>query len=313
MPTMGAVKHLSSGNVVILGGHNVAGRVSSSGVRLKDVLASNDHASIMWKEGRWEVRDLGSTNGTFVGDARVWPREPTPFAVGVILRFGCDAERWEVIDDHGPVAMAFHQGSVEARAAEDGLLALPDPDDVQISVVEDVAGMWFVELLDGSRRPVNDGERLTVAGQTWELRVPPAAMPSVGTQEDRQERPPATPLNNIALRFHVSLDQEHVRLEALDGAKVIQLGERSSFYMLLVLARHRMEEAEAGVPEPDQGWYHVVDLATALGVDERSLNVTVFRARQAVARAGVEGAEGIVERRLREVRIGTRNLQEIKS
>lgn len=294
---------------MVLSIHNVAGRAPASAVGLEDQMASNDHASIRWSGARWEVRDLGSRNGTFIGATRVAPKENAHLARGGVLKLGCDAEQWELVDDRGPVAIARCAETGEVRAAEGGLLALPSLDELVVSVVEDAANRWFVEAADGVRQPAVDGASIRTGDRTWELTVPPAS-PLTGTFEDK----PALSLATIALRFHVSLDEEHVRIDAVDGARVVPLGERAGFYMLLVLARRRIEEAQGGaLPEAERGWYHVIDLLKALGMEERNLNVTVFRLREVFAKAGVDGAEGIVQRRSREIRIGTGRLEEIKA
>lgn len=309
MQLMGVLKHVSSGKSVTLPAHAVAGRAPSCAVRLAHQSASNNHASVFWTGERWEVRDLGSTNGTSVDETTVPLKENAHLERGAVVRFGCDAERWALIDDGGPVALARSPSTGEVRRAEDGLLALPDLGDVLVSVVMDSAGMWFVETSEGSRRPAKDREQITIAGKPWELEVP-SYVPVAGTHKAR----PSPQLASLTLRFHVSRDEEHVRLEALDGDAVLSLGERSCFYPLLLLARERCEDAaDPSLPESEHGWLHVVDLIGALAVDERHLNVSVHRVREAFGKAGVMGAEGIVQRRPRQMRIGVGSLVEIKA
>src|SRR2546430_11131188 len=54
-----------------LGGRVVAGRDPSAAIPLEDPESSRQHASITAQEGGAVVEDLGSTNGTFVGDERL--------------------------------------------------------------------------------------------------------------------------------------------------------------------------------------------------------------------------------------------------
>src|SRR3954453_12778435 len=54
-----------------LAGSLVAGRDPSAAIPLEDAEASRQHASITAREGGAVVEDLGSTNGTFVGDERL--------------------------------------------------------------------------------------------------------------------------------------------------------------------------------------------------------------------------------------------------
>jgi hypothetical protein len=53
---------------------------------LDDDFASGRHARIYRKEDGWFVEDLGSTNGTYLGAARL--TEPMPLEVGSTLRIG---------------------------------------------------------------------------------------------------------------------------------------------------------------------------------------------------------------------------------
>ncbi|HSK22145.1 MAG TPA: FHA domain-containing protein [Egicoccus sp.] len=70
-----------------LGGHGVTlGRSAGVDVVVDDVYVSDEHAQILPDDGGWSVRDLGSTNGTYLNGAKV--TRPTPLAVGDELRLG---------------------------------------------------------------------------------------------------------------------------------------------------------------------------------------------------------------------------------
>lgn len=292
---------------MVLAAHAVAGRAPGSAVRLADHAASNDHSSVFWNGERWQVRDLASTNGTWVDGRLVEAGANVDVKRGSVLQFGCSAERWELTDDRGPMVVAHALSTGEERQAVDGLLALPDADSVLVSIFIDTAGRWLLEGSDGLQRPVSDKEEITVAEERWALTVPPAS-PIAGTYKTA----PSLSLATSTLRFHVSRDEEHVRIEVVDGGDVLEIGQRTHFYALLLLARERRKDAGRGDrPEDEQGWIHVVDLARQLRVEEKYLNVLLFRARQAFAKAGL-GAE-IVQRRRREIRIATGRVEEIKA
>jgi len=75
------------GTSIPLGGAPVTiGRAPTSTVVIEDDYASANHARIVPGDGEWIVEDLGSTNGTFVGNKRV--TTPVPLPVGVPLRVG---------------------------------------------------------------------------------------------------------------------------------------------------------------------------------------------------------------------------------
>ena len=73
--------------IIPLSGHGVVlGRGVTADVHVEDVYVSDEHAQILPDDGSWSIRDLGSTNGTFLNGAKV--TRPTPLAVGDQLRFG---------------------------------------------------------------------------------------------------------------------------------------------------------------------------------------------------------------------------------
>jgi pSer/pThr/pTyr-binding forkhead associated (FHA) protein len=62
------------------------GRADDSTLVLTDDYASSRHARLVPGEGAWLVEDLGSTNGTYLGSAKV--TRPTPVPIGQPIRIG---------------------------------------------------------------------------------------------------------------------------------------------------------------------------------------------------------------------------------
>ncbi|MEX2289197.1 MAG: FHA domain-containing protein [Mycobacteriales bacterium] len=76
-----------AGTTVGLGEDPVTlGRADDSTLVLTDDYASTRHARLFPGEGHWLVEDLGSTNGTYLGNAKVV--RPTPVPVGSPIRIG---------------------------------------------------------------------------------------------------------------------------------------------------------------------------------------------------------------------------------
>lgn len=72
------------------------GRVEDNGLRIDDGSVSSHHAEIVYEGGAYKVRDLGSTNGTFVNDA---PVTEVTLKGSDLVRFGsvrCQFETEEV-------------------------------------------------------------------------------------------------------------------------------------------------------------------------------------------------------------------------
>lgn len=76
-----------SPRVIGLRGHGLLfGRGDGVDVFVDDLYVSDEHAEILPDDGSWSIRDLGSTNGTFLNGAKV--TRPTPLAAGDQLRLG---------------------------------------------------------------------------------------------------------------------------------------------------------------------------------------------------------------------------------
>jgi pSer/pThr/pTyr-binding forkhead associated (FHA) protein len=62
------------------------GRGSDAAIRLDDDYVSTRHARIASSGDQWFVEDLGSTNGTYIGSARL--TQPTTVSLGTQIRIG---------------------------------------------------------------------------------------------------------------------------------------------------------------------------------------------------------------------------------
>lgn len=70
----------------LTGSEITMGRGNDVTLPLGDDYSSGRHARLFPQNGQWFVEDLGSTNGTFLGHAKVSRPEPVP--VGVPIRIG---------------------------------------------------------------------------------------------------------------------------------------------------------------------------------------------------------------------------------
>ncbi|MEU6858075.1 FHA domain-containing protein [Glycomyces sp. NPDC046736] len=76
-----------AGRRFVLSGQPISiGRAPDSTIVIRDDFASNRHARVLPVDGQWMVEDTGSTNGTYLGRARV--TRPTPVPLGVPIRIG---------------------------------------------------------------------------------------------------------------------------------------------------------------------------------------------------------------------------------
>jgi pSer/pThr/pTyr-binding forkhead associated (FHA) protein len=92
-PVAGAPTHLlvtegglTGTRIGLTGAPVLIGRANDSTLVLEDDYASTRHARISLQDGRWVVEDLGSTNGTYLGQRKV--DGPIPMDIGAPLRIG---------------------------------------------------------------------------------------------------------------------------------------------------------------------------------------------------------------------------------
>jgi Na+-transporting methylmalonyl-CoA/oxaloacetate decarboxylase gamma subunit len=77
---------LAGTRIALTGKPILIGRANDSTLVLTDDYASTRHARISENNGVWYLEDLGSTNGTYVGNSKV--TGPVPLEAGVVIRIG---------------------------------------------------------------------------------------------------------------------------------------------------------------------------------------------------------------------------------
>lgn len=182
------------------------------------------------------------------------------------------------------------------------MLALPGPDDAEVLVVRADDGRWVAEQADGG--VIEVGAQIRVRDQDWELELP--------------EADPRTPMVQISeipplsLRFRVSPDEEYVDLVVRVGTIEHDLGARAHHYLLLTLARLRLrDQAARPAAVGEHGWVGLPRLTKMLRLEERPLNLQIFRIRRQFAELGVSQLTEIIERRrgTGQIRVGTAEVE----
>lgn len=285
---MAELHHIATGRAARLRPSHTVGRSPDSHLELPDNWISGNHARFDWVGSGWEVRDLGSKNGTFVNGRRLSPGETTRLSEAARVSFGKADDAW--------IFLRSGEAGVGARRQPDGLLrwgsantlSLPDEDHPRCTVFLDEDNRWVADQ-DGEQRPVRDGESVTLDDARWELILPASYRDTV----DISITPPT--ISDLVLRFRLSRNEEYVRLIVTLGEQEFDLGARTHHYVLLTLARLRAQSpASAGV---HAGWAYSDDLALGLQIETSTLNVHVHRIRQAFAKLPVAGGANIIERR----------------
>jgi hypothetical protein len=301
---MGSIRDRSSGKVQLLElPEHWVGRAPTSALCLPHRYVSAQHAAIRWSGRQWELRDLGSRNGTFLNGNRLKPGEECPLRVGSRMAFGkLLDEEWELVDDSAPRVMAIPIDGGKPVLLDGDLLALPSNDDPRVTIYRDAKGAWVLEQPNESISPITNLQTVQVDGRLWRF----CCSENIRTTS-LAIAPEEIEVRNLRLSFSVSRDEEHVQVRMICGALSVDMAARSHNYLLLTLARRRVEDATEGATETASGWIYQDDLAHDPTMAPPQLNIDVFRIRKQFAAAGVIDAANIVERRprTRQLRIGT--------
>jgi len=263
---------------------------------------SKEHASLRWTGAHWELRDLNSRNGTFVGTTQLGSDDNYRLAVGDRARFG-SRESWRVVEVTPPPPMARHLRDGTFVVAQGHLLTLPSEADPQASVYRHPNGLWQLETTDQIEQ-VQSGAVVDVGEHSWRLLLAEASLQTAEPVDA------AECLADSELSFEVSKDEEHVVVRINSGALERTMQDRAHHYVTLTLARLRLRDVQAGLPPSECGWVHHADLQSMLGTSRNHLNVAVHRIRKQLEELGYVDAANIVERRRTtgQLRIGLKDL-----
>ena len=255
----------------------------------------------------WLIRDLGSTNGSYVNDQRVEAGQTVRLARGSELWFGKESAVLESVQP--PTVCASCLDTNRHYSALNGVITLPDEADPLVTVFQGTDGSWFVEHEDETKT-ATDGEVLHAAGRRFRLHIPSAgsARSHVSTQEGS-----ALIIRSkiFELVFNVSSDQESIEVELHAGSRVLTVPPRQAHEVLLELARTRLQDRADGVAEGECGWVYAGDLATRLAYQRSRLNVAIHRIRRQLAEVGLVDAAQVFERRpmSQQLRLGITQLR----
>jgi pSer/pThr/pTyr-binding forkhead associated (FHA) protein len=281
---------------------HLIGRAPGCALRIDQPHVSAQHATLRWNGQSWELKDLGSRNGTYLDGRRIAPGQEHRVRRGISIAFGKATPEWTIIDDSPAEAMVVSVNTGEPILLEGELFALPSNDEPRVTIYRDAGGQWFIEHQNEATTSIGNLQTFEVGGEMYRFCCPDGVHKTV-LSSDAEVR-------ELTLRFSVSLDEEHVQLIAECQGRVIDLGARGHHYLLLTLARQRMKDAAAGVPEASCGWAYQEEFSHDPSMGGQQLNLDVFRIRKQFAALPLMDAANIVERRprTRQLRIGTGRL-----
>jgi DNA-binding NtrC family response regulator len=115
MPWLRVIEGPDAGARYELTATTIIGRDPATGMRLGDGKASRHHAEVRLTAGRWELVDLGSSNGTWSEDGRIVSQ---PLSDGFTFRIGSTFLRFELRPGGIPGGMTTEMGSTDPGQIE---------------------------------------------------------------------------------------------------------------------------------------------------------------------------------------------------
>jgi hypothetical protein len=300
-----------SPHTVVIDGVTNVGRGPGNDLMLMDPMISWNHA-VLWVEGNqlW-VRDLGSTNGTWIQDRRV--TTATVLEPGDRIRFGVavevvverplatpDVNPWMVEDLGSGVRIPLRDGFVIGASPKADIVV---PGEKAIAAVLRVTdGVVWIEG-EGQRHPVGVGELLVVQDRPIVLRKLGSSAHTPTDLEESSRKPPYRLTLDVdgPTGPRASVTDLNTRIEAqLDGNRAV---------MLYVLGRRRSEDLTRGRKESDAGWCSNDEVQTGIwgkSGDSNKLHVLLYRLRGELRELGfdplfIEKQQGYVRIRVAEV------------
>lgn len=271
----------------------LVGRSRASDLRLDEPFVSGLHASLHFGDAGWEIRDLGSRNGTRVNGKMLERGSTSTLVTNDQICFGNARQTWVVQSDAPPAPLAISASGLLA-VGRGSMLPIPSAEEPEVTVVLDTHHGWMLEP-GGSddARVVEDRETLSVGGQTWTLRVPAGTAVTRGMP--RWEVSKAT----VSLRPPANGEVAVIRVDQGAAASTYEVG--SAGVLAKVLIQARQHDAE--------GWIEREKVLGELGITANHLNVLVFRLRKLFGDMGFANAPSTVQRQRGRMRIGCPNVR----
>lgn len=301
-----AVLEDPEGRLITLGSQCLIGRAPHCRVRLVDKRVSWDHARIGWLRDGWWLRDLNSTNGTWVDGKRLGSDDRIALVQGQRLAFGHASlcYRLESVD----VPRFRLRSLLDQRVIcpTNTLVGLPSDDEPLLTVSLGARG-WSIE--EGSQvRLLTDQETIQFGSERWLVELPPLTDDIAETGTHREQL--LIDARDLSLELRVSADREAIDATVVVAGNSYNLPSRAHHELLLLLVEARIADIKRGLPEDEAGYMTLDEAIRSTAVGINKINLDIFRLRREFEGLGLQDPRQIVERRdaRRELRVGTGRL-----
>lgn len=295
---MAIIRRVLDGQQRLLRPYHSFGRSADTNHTLIDTIGcSRNHAIIAWDGEHWKIKDL-STNGTWLNKKKLVSGVFSLLSCGDTIQFGKNdqEEVWHMVDLDAPVSclMPVVEGLPTISLFDVEILPIPNR---SIMVFLSGSGDWVCEE-GNEKRTLQTGDQVGIHDNLWEFVEGGISTATIDMQAFHCNR-------NMQCIFDVNQNEEHVSITLVVNGKRFDLGERTHHYLLLLLARQKIEDQRRGLRELDQGWVKKDVLIQSLRMKEQHINIHIYRFRKQVAEKLPKDASlrPLVERRPGEIRL----------
>lgn len=296
---MASIICIATNQTQYLHGHHTFGRQADKVDTFIDGPAvSKIHAEIYWDEKMWLLKDV-SRNGVWVDGERIAHLKPVALKAGQKISFAKPGDVClEMVDVAPPQPVLLHGEDPNLNKPIEQHTILPDDQAPEVFIFrKENTGQWCMQMAsDASEVILSNGQTLPLAAHTWTVFVPMENELTRGIDETRYND-----IKNYEFEFTVSLDEESNALVIHGGGESYDLGIKTYFYLMVYLARQRMQDSKRGLAQDEQGWVDLQVASRELDLEESNINIQIFRMRKMLAKklAGVMGLDKVVERHRR--------------
>jgi pSer/pThr/pTyr-binding forkhead associated (FHA) protein len=284
------------------------GRAPGNGLVLESELISWHHAMLWVEGGRLWVKDIGSTNGTFIDDNRVL--KPTPIEPGCVLRLGADITirfkdsaqvdlRYLFIEEVGtPGLNPIRTNRFYFGTDEDADLVLDDgPGRAATIQIHRDGELWLGT--DEGEHSLEIGEIFEVQGREFRVCIDVNRTPTVLAGEHRY--PYSLTVNLQGATGPIA------ELRNMKTGRTFEIQSTNRVVLLYILARQIVREREQEDTPDEEGWCR--DEEVSSGIWGRNwqdhsaghLHVLVHRLRNQIKQGGFD--PWFIEKKRRHVRL----------
>jgi hypothetical protein len=247
---------------------------------------SRHHAIIELANNKWLIRDV-STNGIWLNDNKIDKNLPYQLSQNDKIDFASPGQNSYVVGSLNNECQYLVSQSNSQNVIEiTDQLILPNESDASYIIYFDkLLNYWFLEDLNNNdKQALYDGGLVSLYNEQWLFYSANTAAVTKHIECKRK-------VQSCSLIINVSQDEESTQLSVKANDHTIDLGTRTHHYLVLLLARTRIEDKNANLESTQQGWMYRDDLVKALGIQTNHMNIMVHRIRKQLSEIEHDGMD----------------------